>query len=182
MAKSAAHAGLTGLDVLQRPDAVQPKSVYAVFGDEEFLRTAAVAAIQRSVLGPDSDDFAVTRIDGKTAALADVLDELALLPFFGATRLVVVQNADDFVSAHREPLERYVQKPHRSGVLVLMVQSWPSNTRLAKMVAQSGLAIDCKSPEERQLAPWCRRWATERYGKQLAQDAAELLVELVGGG
>jgi DNA polymerase-3 subunit delta len=50
------------------------------------------------------------------------------------------------------------------------------------MVAQGGLAIDCKSPEERQLAPWCRRWAMDRYGKRLAGDAAELLVELVGGG
>jgi DNA polymerase-3 subunit delta len=111
-----------------------------------------------------------------------VFDELAMLPFLGSRRVVVVQNADEFVSAHRESLERYVQKPSRSGVLILAVQSWPSNTRLAKMVAQSGLAIDCKSPDERSMVPWCRRRAKDRYGKQLSADAASLLVELVGPG
>src|SRR5207244_4719267 len=130
-----------------KPDAVPFKPAYAVFGDEEFLRAAAVAAIRSCVLGKDADDFGVSRFDGKVAGLADVLDEIMLLPFLGSRRLVVVQNADEFVSTHREPLERYVQKPHRTGVLVLVVQSWPSNTRLAKMVAASGLAIDCKSPD-----------------------------------
>jgi DNA polymerase-3 subunit delta len=171
-----------GFEVLEKPDAVPLKPVYTVFGDEEFLRAGAIGAIRRCVLGADADDFGVSRFDGNAAALADVLDEITLLPFLGSRRLVVVQNADDFVSRHREPLERYVQKPHRSGVLVLVVQSWPSNTRLAKMVASSGLAIDCKSPDDRQLAPWCRRWAKDRYGKRLTNDAADLLVELVGGG
>jgi DNA polymerase-3 subunit delta len=121
-------------------------------------------------------------MDGKSASLVDVLDELALLPFLGSHRLVVVSDADEFVSAHRAALEKYVEKPHRSGVLVLSVKSWPGNTRLAKMVTQSGLAIDCRSPEPPRLVAWCRQWASERYGKRLSGDAAQLLVELVAGG
>jgi DNA polymerase-3 subunit delta len=186
MAKTIAQSGggLSAMDVLQNPDAVELKSVYVVFGEEEFLRTAAVAAIRERVLGKDGDELGLSRFDGKTAGLADVLDELSMLPFLGSRRLVMVQNADDFVSAHRAALERYVEKPHRTGVLLLAVQSWPSNTRLAKMISQNqgGLAIDCKPPDERSLAPWCRRWAKERYGKRLATEAAELLVELSGGG
>jgi DNA polymerase-3 subunit delta len=180
MARATTTAGPTGLGVLEKPGSLQLKPVYAVFGDEEFLRTSAVAAIRRVVLGDGEDDFGVARFDGRTAALADVFDEVATLPLLGSRRLVIVQNADDFVSAHREPLERYVQKPHRSGVLVLVVQSWPSNTRLARMVAETGLAIDCKSPDERQLASWCRRWSEFRYGKRLTNDAAQLLLELIG--
>jgi DNA polymerase-3 subunit delta len=182
MAKTTLAAGLTGFDAIERPDAVPDKPAYAVYGDEEFLRRAAIAAIKGRVLGQDADEFGVTNFDGRTASLADVLDELAMLPFFGGRRLVVVQKADDFVSAHRDALERYVQSPARSGVLILAVQSWPSNTRLAKMVAQVGLAIDCKSPGESQLAPWCRRWSQRRYGKKLGNDASQLLVDLVGAG
>jgi len=184
MAKTASQSGggLSAFEVLQNPEAVELKPVYVVFGEEEFLRTAAIAAIRLRVLGKDSDELGLSRFDGKTAGLADVLDELSMLPFLGSRRLVVLQNADDFVSAHRAALERYVEKPHRTGVLLLVVQSWPSNTRLAKMVPQNGLAIDCKSPDERQLAPWCRRWAKDRYGKRLATEAAELLVELSAGG
>ncbi len=179
---SSSVAAVSGIEVLQNPGAVELRPVYVVFGEEEFLRSAATAAIRDCVLGKGADDFGVGRFDGKTAALADVLDELAMLPFLGPRRLVILQNADEFVSAHRDALERYVQKPHRTGVLLLSVQSWPSNTRLARFVAQGGLAIDCKSPEDRSLAPWCRKWAKDRYGKRLATDAADLLVELVGGG
>lgn len=167
---------------MQKPESVPLKPVYVVFGDEAFLRAAALGAIRRQVLGKDADEFGSSQFDGKTVALVDVLDELALLPFLGSRRLVVVSDADGFVSAHRDGLERYVEKPHRTGVLVLAVASWPSNTRLAKMVAKTGLSVDCRTQDAYRLAPWCRRWASDRYGKRLSAEAAELLVELVGGG
>jgi DNA polymerase-3 subunit delta len=184
MAKSSSQVGYgsSALELLQKPDAIALKPVYVLHGDEEFLRLGALAAIRARVLGTDGNELGARQFEGKTAALADVLDELSLLPFFGSRRLVVVSNADEFVSAHRDALERFVQQPSRSGVLVLCVQSWPSNTRLFKFVNQSGLAIDCRSPAPHQLAPWCRRWASDRYGKRLAADAADLLVELASGG
>jgi DNA polymerase-3 subunit delta len=183
MAKSATPAGtVSALAVLEKPSALEQKPVYVVYGDEEFLRSSVIDAIRSVVLGDDGDEFGVGRFDGKTAALADLLDELATLPFLTPRRLVVLSNADPFVTSHREALERYVEKPHRTGVLVIVAQSWPSNTRLAKSVARSGLAVDCKAPDSRQLAPWCRRWAKDRYNKKFGVEAADLLVELVGGG
>jgi DNA polymerase-3 subunit delta len=184
MAKSTAPSSvaMSAMAVLEKPDALEQKPVYAVFGDEEYLRSSVIDAIRASVLGADGDEFGVGRFDGKTAALADLLDELATLPFLAPRRLVVLSNADPFVTSHREALERYVEKPHRTGVLVFVAQSWPSNTRLAKSVARNGLAIDCKAPDTRQLAPWCRRWAKDQYHKKLGVEAADLLVELVGGG
>ena len=184
MAKSSDPSAnaLQAFELLHNPTLVALKPIYVVFGDEGFLRASALKLIRRCVLGQDGDEFGYCQFDGKSAALADVMDELAMLPFFGGKRFVAVQDADNFVSAHREALERYIQKPHRSGVLLLLVQSWPSNTRLAKSVAQIGMTVNCKSPEERQLAPWCSRWAKDRYGKQLRSDSARLLVELVGNG
>ncbi len=184
MAKSSAQPGtsLSAFEILQRSDAVKLRPVYVLAGDEEFLRSAALAAVRECVLGKDGDEMGLSRFEGKSAALADVLDELSMLPFLGSRRLVVVSVADEFVSKHREALERYVQKPHRTGVLALIVQSWPSNTRLARMVVQSGLTIDCKPPDDRSLPAWCRNWAKEKYGKRLLNDGASLLVELVSGG
>jgi DNA polymerase-3 subunit delta len=175
-------SGVSGVDVIQSPDTLPLKPVYVVYGEEDFLRSRVIAAVRAAVLGKDADEIAVTRFEGDAAALADVLDELALLPFFGARRLVIVSDADRFVSAHRDALERYVQSSHRGGVLLLAVQAWPSNTRLARMVSERGLAVECRLPDARQLAPWCRRWAQDQYGKRLSVDASELLVELVSGG
>jgi DNA polymerase-3 subunit delta len=64
-------------------------------------------------------------------------------------------------------------------VLVLNVKSWPSTTRLYKLIGTTG-AIDCKAPKAQTLPAWCSAWAQKEYGKQLVTAAAQLLVELVG--
>jgi DNA polymerase-3 subunit delta len=170
---------MTGLEVQQKPDAIELRPIYVLFGDEEFLRGQAWQAIRRRVLGSD-DEFGIGRFDGPEATIADVLDELATLPFFGKYRLVMVDDADPFVTQYRPLLEKYAESPVPRGVLVLSVKTWPSNTRLAKIVQKTGVAVECRLPP--QLPAWCQAWAQQRYGKKLATDAADLLVELSGGG
>jgi DNA polymerase-3 subunit delta len=92
---------------------------------------------------------------------------------------VLVEGADPFVTRERAWLEKYVAAPAASGILVLDVQSWPSNTRLAKLLPD-GATLVCKSPAAARLAGWCRAWCKSTYEKELAAAAAELLVDLVG--
>ena len=113
---------------------------------------------------------------GAGHSLADVLDELFTLPFFSRRRLVVVEEADTFVTKHRKDLEAYVGSPSASGTLLLQVKVWTATTNLAKLVDKVGLAIDCnalpekQSPEGRLVAdPVCphavRRPARRRRGE-----------------
>src|SRR5262249_61119345 len=66
-----------------------------------------------------------------------------------------------------------------TAVLVLDVKTWPSNTRLAKMI-EDAASIVCKAPAAYRLPPWCVQWAASRYGKQLSNPAATMLVDLIG--
>ncbi len=84
------------------------------------------------------------------------------------------------MTAHRKELEAFAEKPTSSGVLVLSVKSLPGNTKLAKLIERNGLTIDCKAPDERQLPAWLVELARTRCGARLEDDAARLLVELVG--
>ena len=65
-------------------------------------------------------------------------------------------------------------------MLVLAVKSWPGNTKLAKQVEKVGTAIDCKTPSEKDLPRWLVGLAKSAEGVVLDQDAATLMVELVG--
>lgn len=160
------------------PSAAKP--VYAVFGDDPYLRREAIDLIVRAALGPDPDTTAVNRLAGDRAELADVLDELRTLPFLSKRRLVIVENADPFITAHRAELEAYVEHPSATGTLVLVPKTWPSNTRLAKAVTKVGESIDCKAPREAELPDWLIRLAKDQENATLDPDAARLLVELVG--
>ncbi len=168
------------LDFLRRPDAPDDvRPLYAVYGDDAYLRREVLSALRRTALGGEADDMAETRFEGDQASLADVLDEVRTLPFLVPRRLVVVENADKFVTSHRKALEHYAENPASRGTLILSVKSWTSSTRLAKQVDKVGLSIECKSPKESELPAWLRQLA-KSHDARLDDDAARLLVELVG--
>jgi DNA polymerase-3 subunit delta len=169
------------VDYLADPAAHPPAAVCVLFGDEALLARHALEALRRLVLGEGDGEFSLTRFEGDETPLRDVLDELATVGLFGGgRRLVVVDQADGFVSQHRGELEDYVARPQAANVLALSVASWPSNTRLAKAVASSGLAIECKAPAEAQLPRWLAAWAGSRHGLTLPLESAEAMVEAIG--
>jgi DNA polymerase-3 subunit delta len=116
---------------------------------------------------------------GDKLDISVVRNDLETLPFLAPARLVVVESADPFVTAHREALERYIAKPSSVGVLVLDVKTFPESTKLAKALPD-GAKLVCKAPNSDRLTGWCGSWCKARYGKTITADAAGYLVELVG--
>jgi len=171
---------MRALEWLRDPSVPPPKAVYVVYGEDVYLRREVSASIARSILGEAADELAVSRFDGNAASLADVMDELRTLPFFSRRRIVIVADADPFVTKNRQELESYVESPSGAGVLVLMVKSWPATTNLARQVGAAGLPLDCSSPPEKELVPFLTHHASKQDAV-LDTDAARLLVELVGG-
>jgi DNA polymerase-3 subunit delta len=176
MAKTAT---IDALDYLTAPDKHPVRGACAMYGDEAYLKREVLTALRRQVLGRDDDAFALSTFDGDVAELHEVLDALATMSLFGGTRLVIVEEADAFVSQHRGELETYVDRPAKGGVLVLEIKTWPANTRLAKAVAEVGLAIHCKSPTESQTKRWLVERAKSAYGVRLDAAAVDVLVELL---
>ena len=171
----------TALDYLANPAKYPTKPVCAVFGDETFLRRQTILALRTAVLGGDDADFSLATFEGNKVVFRDVHEVLSTVAMFGGgNRLAVVENADDFVTRYRPQLEDYVAKPSRSGVSVLDLDSLPSNTRLYKSIAASGLLIDAGSPPPARLTKWLADWAKQHHRVVLSPSAADLLVERIG--
>jgi DNA polymerase-3 subunit delta len=180
MAKASPKAGITSaIDFLSNPEKHPAANVCAVFGDDAFLKAEVLTALRCQVLSGEEAEFGLTTFTGRETQLRDVRDALASQSLFGeGQRLVIMEDADSFVTEYRAELEDFVAAP-RYGVLVLDVKTWPSNTRLAKAVAASGLAIQCDSPNERQIKSWLIQRAKAEYQVRLEAAAADALVELV---
>lgn len=168
---------MDSLTFLERPDKTKPQQVYALFGDEHFLKRLVLSTLRRTLLG-DDESFGLTTFEGDKVAFSEVHDELHTMPFLGPRRVVVVENADPFVTRNRAALEKYVKSPAASGVLILDVKTWQSTTNLAKQLGDAA-AIACKAPAAYKLPEWCVRWAKQSHGKKLSAAAAKLLVDLV---
>ncbi len=176
-------------EFLDQPVGELPTGVCVLFGSERFLKTLAMKHLAGDDLAESEDSFAVTRLDGSNAQWSDVHDELSTRSLFGGggPRLVIVDDADKFVSQYRDKLEDYVEKSGGQGLLVLVVDAWLKTTRLYKRIAKTGFQIDCgppkksarsKSADPAQVSQWLISRAKDEYQFQLPRQGAQLLVDL----
>lgn len=174
-------ASLHATDFLRSSTPEEIGPLVVLYGPQRSLKRSVLESITKSVLGADEDDDAgLTRYSGKEAELKTVLDSVSTISMWGDRRLVLVDDADEFVTKNRSGLENYVAKPARKSVLVLIVKSWPKNTRLAKAAAKAGLVVDCSDLKGGQLVRWLVDVSQAEFDKQLTRDGAGLMVELAG--
>ena len=172
---------------LEKAANAKRQPIYALIGDEDFLKRRVRDAIVASVLDDADPAFAVSVYSGERLDFSTVRNDLDTPSFLAPCRVVIVENADTkphpsveaFLSAHRASLEKYAAQPSSVGVLILDVKSFPETTKLAKALPDAA-KISCKAPYENTLPKWCVGWAKAAYGKKLTYEAAVLLVDLVG--
>ncbi len=164
------------VDFLKTPPSIPPVVVLA--GNQAHFQHAVIVRLRELVI--DDDDAGLTRFAGKDVDFKTVIDELRTVSMWGDRRLVIIDDADEFVSDHRAALERYAELPAKKSVLVLQVKSWPKTTRLAKHLAQSGLDIECSELKGAALSKWLVDTARDGQQVTLSRDAAGLLIELIG--
>ena len=155
-------------------------SIVVVAGKDAALVKRRVGELLDAMLTPEERVTALLSLAGKEASIAQVLDELRTLPFLAERRVVAIQDADPFVTAHRSALETYFDHPSATGTLVLAVTSWPGNTKLAKKLKSAGELVNVDPPKPWHMARELVTLANQRYKKKLALPAAELLVQLAG--
>jgi DNA polymerase-3 subunit delta len=161
-----------------------PGPLVAIYGGDPFLKQGVMAHIE-SLADADGD---VSRFEGKSAQWRDVHDLLKTKSLFSSgPRLVRIDDADTFVTAHRPQLEKLAAETSNDGLLLLNVSKWPGNTKLAKALAKKEAGIDCGLPEKGGRSKAvdtvaCVNWVV-KHGKNvhkvvIEKDAADLLLEI----
>lgn len=155
------------------------RPICAIVGRDRFLRSEALERFLRGGK-EDADALGTARYEGDSADLAEVLDEARTPSLLEDYRVVVVDQADGFISANRAALERYAAAPSDTGSLILMCQSMPKSTRLYKIIAESGTIVHCDVPSGAAICGWITHRANDRYGKRIDRVAAQRLREMIG--
>ena len=173
-------------DFVSKPPGNLPNGICPVFGGERFLQNLASKAFRLHFGG---EDGSLVQLDGSNCDWPDLLDELntSSLFDFGARKVVLLDNADAFVKQHRGRLED-LQATEVDAVLILIVTSWASNTKLYKAIDKTGVQIHCDPPiikrgrskqrDDAKIIKWLCARASEDYGFDLPQSCAPVLIEL----
>ncbi len=159
--------------------AAQPKTlspVYALVGPDPFLQRQELDRILTAA-GADAQR---ADIDGDKAEPREVFDELRSVAMFGGRRVVVVRDAEQFITRHREAVEAYLQRPTADNMLVLRCTTLPKNQRVYKLADKVGEIIICEPPKPAALPKWLENRAKAAHGIRLSSAAARMLADLIG--
>jgi DNA polymerase-3 subunit delta len=172
----------------------KPAPAYLVAGEESVLVDRALELITSRVLDEaQSDDFSLTRLDGKTTSAAEVEAAARTASLFGGRRLVVVREAQALRPTEIKKLLEYLKKPVETTTLVLVVRGAGASSkspRLAKAAGTAqklkkavekgkGIYVDCPRPKPRDL-PRLAEGALAEHGLRASRDGLYALVEAVG--
>ncbi|MBX3379897.1 MAG: DNA polymerase III subunit delta [Phycisphaeraceae bacterium] len=170
----------------KKPTAAGPRKplgidcrVVLLVGADAFIAGEHTLALKEKLLA-EHGDLDVLSFDGQTANLADVLDECRSFGLMQQHKMVVVDNADQFVKDDKRPLvERYAQDPSKGATLVLRATKWHKG-KLDDMIEGVGTIVSCDEVDEPTAVNWAVKRAEKRHAAKLDLKAAQALVERVG--
>lgn len=153
--------------------------ICVLHGPDEIVRRQHLDEL-RTALEAAHGELEVSQYDGKTAALSDVLDELRSFSLMQQYKLVLLDDAETFVTAHRSVLERYAEAPVDNATLVLRASTWrPGN--LDKLIVKVGAVIKCAAMNPADAQRWLINAAEQLHHSKLKPQAASELYARLGG-
>ncbi|MEM9415054.1 MAG: DNA polymerase III subunit delta [Planctomycetota bacterium] len=152
--------------------------ILVLTGTEEMVAKQHMDALREAV-SAQHGEVEVFQFAGKSATVADVFDELRSYSLMMTYKLVVVDDADQWVKQHREALGRYAESPVDHATLVLRAPTWHKGN-VDKQIAKVGAVIKCEPPRPAEAASWLVGRAQAEHGVELEKRAASLLVDRLG--
>ena len=154
--------------------------VCTLHGPEQWLKGRHLDDL-RKALDAEHGETETFHFEGKTATLADVLDELRSYALMQHHKVVVVDQADEYLKKEgfRQAMERYVESPVDHGTLVFRSDTW-NKGKLDKLIDKVGAVIKCEPLKPAQAKSWLVKRCQAEHGRAIEPSAAGLLVERIG--
>lgn len=175
---------LAALQYLSKPDALPAAPIYAVYGDEDYLRRRALAKLCEQLKGRG---FELKRLHD-LETVAPLLDELRSPSLFGGAVACVVSNRregnrHEASTRFKDEFAAYVEQPSRRNVLVFDAPTWQRNLTVPKRVEERFPTIVAEEIKPWDFALWeqVAQLQAAEHGLTLERDAVSALRDAVGG-
>lgn len=168
-------AAISALDDAIARDA--PESAYLLFGDNDLLKEETLRAVVARLVDGPSRDFNFDTFRGAEADAGSLSHALDALPLMASRRVVVVRDFPGLRKDARAVLDRYLAKPGRDTVLLLVAPAgWKPDGAPGGRVVNIEFAVF----DERGAVKWLTQRAAES-GMSITPSAARMLFEKTDG-
>ncbi len=165
---------------LRAAEVGQVAAVTLLHGAEPFLIDEAIARITRALI-PEAAELVMSRdvLEAREAGAEGIVRAAQTFPWGAARRVVIARGVEALGPKQAEPLVEYLGQPNPTTALLLAVPQVLASSHWLLKAVPAASVVDVPRLSGRSLIGWLRAHAASE-GLELAEDAAQLLVTLVG--
>lgn len=163
------------------------RPVYLFMGEEPYFIDALSDYIEKHCLSEADKVFNQTIMYGKDTNAVQIVHEALQYPL-GQRRLVIVRELQSLdgessksFNDKMQPIEKYLEKPMPSTVLVLCYKygSMDKRLKVVKAIDKVGVVMETQTLKDYQVAPWVTKYVASQ-GYKIDDKAATLMAEYIG--
>ena len=159
------------------------RQVYVIDGEDQLRIEQVVDAIRKKVLEPGSAAFNEHILQADQVGWTGIVQQAQGFSMLGGQQVVIARHADQITSKKDDPAEaallKYLANPVETTLLILTGKKFDGRRKWVGVAKTAGYYFNFAAPEGRELAEWIGK-ASDRAGLNLAPDAREVLMQLVG--
>ena len=153
--------------------------IYYLMGEESFYIDKISDYIAENVLTPEERDFNMTVMYGTDVTGKDVVEVARRYPMMSEHQVVIVKEALKLKGL--EPLEKYVEKPLASTILVFCHKYGVADRRkkVYSEMAKVGVVFESKKLRDRDLIPFIGKYLQAR-GASIDPKSEQIIADSIG--
>lgn len=151
--------------------------VYYLFGDDDYLKDAAVRDLLAAAVDPSMRDFNCEVRRASELDAEDVSSLLSTPPMLAERRAVVLRDVGTLKKAPRLQLDKYLTRPASDTLLVLVS---PAGAKVDTALQQQAESLEFAPLSPERVRKWIAHHAATAHGLEVADDATQLLQQAVG--
>ena len=153
--------------------------IYYLMGEESFYIDKVSDYIAENVLTPEERDFNMTVMYGADVTGKDVVEVARRYPMMSEHQVVIVKEAQKLKGL--EPLEKYVEKPLASTILVFCHKYGVADRRkkVYSEMAKVGVVFESKKLRDRDLIPFIGKYLQAR-GASIDPKSEQIIADSIG--
>ena len=156
------------------------KPIYFLMGEEPYYIDRITEYLENNLLTEDEKGFNQMVLYGRDTTIDDIVANAKRYPMMAERQVVIVKEAQE-LSKTIEQLEKYVENPQTSTVLVIAYKykTLDRRKKVTKLMEKNGLVYESKKLYENQVGQWIKRVLQGR-GYSIEPKAMAMLVEFLG--
>lgn len=162
--------------------------VYLIVGEESYFIDETLAVLKKTL--NKNEETEMMMFDLEEQPLDYVMDEADTIPFFSERKLIIAKNASFLKASEKgkekidhdlKRFEKWIAHPSDTAITVFVApyEKLDERKKVTKLLKERAEIIEAKTLDTQDLNTWIDL-EVQGYGKIIAPDAIEKLVEMVG--